>query len=151
MTTAARPARPPRRTTTPRTRIGLWFGRPLASFHLIVTIAVLLTVLGLVMVLSASSAESFAADESGYALFTQQLIGVALGVVAFYAALRLPVRYLRKLSFPLFLVSITMLMLVLMPIPHSPNFHLHHAGYHSFRLTLPLMFWGFIIFEGVRY
>ena len=115
MSTAAQPPRPARRTSPPRTRIGLWFGRPLASFHLIVTIAVLLTVLGLVMVLSASSAESFAADESGYALFTQQLIGVALGVVAFYVALRLPVRYLRKLSFPLFLVSLTMLMLVLIP------------------------------------
>lgn len=115
MTTTGQPPRSPRRTAAPRTRIGLWLGRPLASFHLIVTIAVLLTVLGLVMVLSASSAESFAADESGYALFTQQLIGVALGAVAFYTALRLPVRYLRKLSFPLFLVSITMLMLVLIP------------------------------------
>lgn len=40
-----------------RNRVGLWPARPLASFHLVVTIAVLLTVLGLVMVLSSSSVE----------------------------------------------------------------------------------------------
>lgn len=104
-----------RATRAPRSRIGLWLGRPLASFHLIVTIAVLLTVLGLVMVLSASSAEAVAADGSAYTLFVQQLIGVALGVVAFYVVLRTPVRILRKLSFPLFCLSVVMLMLVLIP------------------------------------
>ena len=38
----------------PRTRFGAWLARPLASFHLIVTITGLLTVLGLVMFLSSS-------------------------------------------------------------------------------------------------
>ncbi len=98
-----------------RTRVGVWLGRPLASFHLIVTIAALLTLLGLVMVLSSSAAEAYATDGSAYTLFTQQLIGVGLGVIAFFFALRASVRMLRKLSFPLFCLSVVMLMMVLIP------------------------------------
>ncbi|WP_243636764.1 putative lipid II flippase FtsW [Rhodococcus sp. Eu-32] len=98
-----------------RARVGVWLGRPLASFHLIVTVAALLTLLGLVMVLSSSAAEAYAADGSAYSLFTQQLIGVGLGVVAFYIALRMSVRFLRKISFPVFCLSIVLLMMVLIP------------------------------------
>ena len=82
------------------TRIGTWLARPLASFHLIVTIATLLTVLGLVMVLSASSVESYADGGSAYALFTQQAMFAAIGAVLFYLALRVPIRVLRKLVVP---------------------------------------------------
>ncbi len=104
-----------RKSPSPRTRIGLWLERPLASFHLIVTVAALLTILGLVMVLSSSAPEAYAAGGSAYSLFTQQLIGVCLGVVGFYIALRMSVRMLRKLSFPLFCMSVVMLMMVLIP------------------------------------
>ena len=53
-----------RKSPSPRTRIGLWLERPLASFHLIVTVAALLTILGLVMVLSSSAPAAYAADGS---------------------------------------------------------------------------------------
>ena len=47
-------------TKGPKTRIGAWLARPLwRRFHLVVTIATMLTVLGLVMVLSASSVEQY--------------------------------------------------------------------------------------------
>ena len=108
----ARPAAKPRQ---PKTRIGTWLARPLASFHLVVTIATLLTVLGLVMVLSASSVESYADGGSAYTLFTQQAIYAALGAVLFYIALRIPIRFLRKLSFPAFALSVLALILVLVP------------------------------------
>ncbi|GGG05486.1 putative lipid II flippase FtsW [Rhodococcoides trifolii] len=98
-----------------RLRMDAWTNRPLASFHLVVTVAALLTTLGLVMVLSASSVEAISSDGSAYSLFTQQLIGVGLGLIAFCLVLRVPVRLLRKLSFPLFLLSIVMLVLVLIP------------------------------------
>ncbi|MDV6278547.1 putative lipid II flippase FtsW [Rhodococcus erythropolis] len=98
-----------------RTRIGIWLERPLSSFHLVVAIAALLLTLGLTMVLSASAVESYANDGSSYTFFTQQVIGVALGVIAFYVALITPVRILRKYSFPAFLVSLVMLILVLIP------------------------------------
>ncbi|GAA4480365.1 putative lipid II flippase FtsW [Rhodococcus olei] len=98
-----------------RARFGAWLSRPLASFHLIVTIATLLTVLGLVMVLSASSVEAYADTGSAYGLFTQQVIYALLGAVMFYIALRTPVHLLRKLALPAFVASLVMLVLVLIP------------------------------------
>ncbi|MBF6174146.1 putative lipid II flippase FtsW [Nocardia blacklockiae] len=89
--------------------------RPLADFHLVVTIAALLTTLGLVMVLSASSVESYADGGSAYRLFIQQALFALVGAVLFYLALRLPLRRLRQLSFPLFAGSVLLLVLVLIP------------------------------------
>ena len=98
-----------------RGRFGAWLARPLASFHLVVTIAVLLTVLGLVMVLSSSSVGAVAAAGSAYGLFTSQLIFAALGMVIFYIALQIPVRLMRRFAFPAFAFSVVLLVLVLIP------------------------------------
>ena len=43
-------------------RFGAWLGRPMTSFHLIIAIAGLLTILGLIMVLSASGVRSYGAE-----------------------------------------------------------------------------------------
>ncbi|WP_430333021.1 putative lipid II flippase FtsW [Rhodococcus sp. ACT016] len=99
----------------PRTRIGAWLARPLTSFHLVVTIAILLTVLGLVMVLSSSSVESVAQDGSAYGKFISQLIFASLGFVIFYIALLIPVRVMRKWSLAAFGFTVVMLVLVLIP------------------------------------
>ncbi|WP_147134362.1 putative lipid II flippase FtsW, partial [Nocardia ninae] len=96
-------------------RFVAWLARPLASFHLVVTIATLLTVLGLVMVLSASSVEAYADGGSAYSLFIQQALFAAIGAVLFYLALRIPLRRLRQWSFPLFVLSVIGLVLVLIP------------------------------------
>ncbi|NLU82920.1 putative lipid II flippase FtsW [Rhodococcus sp. HNM0569] len=101
--------------SSPRSRIGAWLAHPLASFHLIVTVAFLLTGLGLVMVLSASSVEQYAAGGSAYSLFVTQAIFAVVGAVLFYLALRMPVRVWRQWSFPLFAVCMVMLVLVLVP------------------------------------
>ncbi|AOW92836.1 cell division protein FtsW [Rhodococcus sp. WMMA185] len=103
---------PPR---PPRTRIGTWLARPLASFHLVLTIAALLTVLGLVMVLSSSSVEAYASDGSAYTLFTRQVSFAGLGAILFYVALQLPIRLLRRLSFFAFAGTVVLLILVLIP------------------------------------
>ncbi|WP_072688530.1 putative lipid II flippase FtsW [Rhodococcus marinonascens] len=110
---APRTRKPPPRA--PRTRIGTWLSRPLASFHLVVTIAALLTVLGLVMVLSSSSVEAYASDGSAYTLFTRQVLFAGLGVVLFYVALQLPIRMMRRSSFLAFASTIILLVLVLIP------------------------------------
>ncbi|MDI9914286.1 putative lipid II flippase FtsW [Rhodococcus sp. IEGM 1379] len=102
-------------TQGPKTRIGAWLARPLASFHLVVTIAVMLTVLGLVMVLSASGVEQYTSGGSAYSLFFQQLIFAVLGSVLFYVALRIPAHTIRRFSFPVFVVVLIMLVLVLIP------------------------------------
>ncbi len=89
--------------------------RPLASFHLIVTLTVLLTTFGLVMVLSASSVEGYSKTGSSYGLFTTQLVFAALGVVLFYFAVRMPVRLMRRLAAPAIIITTIMLILVLIP------------------------------------
>ncbi|WP_028477579.1 putative lipid II flippase FtsW [Nocardia sp. CNY236] len=104
-----------RRTRESATRFGAWLARPLASFHLVVAIAALLTVLGLVMVLSASSVEAYADGGSAYSLFVRQAVFAVIGVVLFYLALRIPIRVLRHWSFPLFALSVLALVLVLVP------------------------------------
>nr|WP_040733473.1 putative lipid II flippase FtsW [Nocardia tenerifensis] len=96
-------------------RFVAWLARPLASFHLVVTIATLLTVLGLVMVLSASSVESYADGGSAFKLFNQQATYAAIGAVLFYLALRIPLKRLRQWSFPMFVLSVLGLVLVLIP------------------------------------
>ena len=55
--------------------------RPLASYHLVLTMAALMTSFGLIMVLSASSVEGYSADGSAYGLFANQVIFVVLGAV----------------------------------------------------------------------
>ncbi len=98
-----------------RARFGAWLARPLASFHLIVTIATLLTVLGLVMVLSASSVEAYADTGSAYGMFGTQVVFALIGAVLFYVALRIPINVLRTLALPAFAGSLVMLALVLIP------------------------------------
>ncbi|MFT4126488.1 MAG: putative lipid II flippase FtsW [Gordonia sp. (in: high G+C Gram-positive bacteria)] len=90
-------------------------GRPLASYHLIVTLAALLTVFGLVMVLSASSVEGYSKDGSAYGLFATQVIFALMGLVVFYFTLRVPVRMLRRCAAPLLIVTTILLGLVLVP------------------------------------
>ncbi|MFN3002307.1 putative lipid II flippase FtsW [Mycolicibacterium wolinskyi] len=99
----------------PRTRFGAWLGRPMTSFHLIIAVTALLTTLGLIMVLSASGVYSYDADGSPWAVFGRQVLWTAIGLVAFYVALRMPVKTLRRLAFPGFALTIVLLILVLIP------------------------------------
>ncbi|TPG28027.1 putative lipid II flippase FtsW [Mycolicibacterium hodleri] len=102
-------------TDAPRTRFGVWLGRPMTSFHLVIAVAALLVTLGLIMVLSASGVHSYDEDGSPWAIFAKQLLWTIVGLVAFYVALRTPVSFMRKMAFPGFLLTIIMLILVLIP------------------------------------
>ena len=99
----------------PRTRFGAWLGRPMTSFHLIIAVAALLTTLGLIMVLSASGVYSYDEDGSPWSVFARQVLWTLVGLIAFYAALRMPVNTMRRLAFPGFAVTIVLLVLVLIP------------------------------------
>ena len=99
----------------PRTRFGAWLGRPMTSFHLIIAIAALLTTLGLIMVLSASGVRSYDDDGSAWVIFGRQVLWTIVGLFACYLALRLPVRFMRRLAFSGFAATIAMLVLVLIP------------------------------------
>lgn len=96
-------------------RMGAWLGRPMTSFHLIVSVAALLVTLGLIMVLSASGVHSYDEDGSPWTIFSKQLMWTAIGLFAFWVALRIPVSFLRRTSFSMFAFTIFLLVLVLIP------------------------------------
>lgn len=99
----------------PRTRFGAWLSKPMTSFHLIIAVASLLVTMGLIMVLSASGVYSYDSDGSPWAVFGRQVLWTAVGLFAFYLALRMPVRIMRKLAFSGFALTVILLVLVLVP------------------------------------
>ncbi len=100
---------------SPRARFGAWLGRPMTSFHLIVAITALLTTLGLTMVLSASGVRSYGDDGSAWVIFGKQVLWTVIGVIGAYVSMRMPIRFLRRVAFPGYLVTIILLVLVLVP------------------------------------
>lgn len=94
---------------------GAWLSRPMTSFHLMVSVAGLLTTLGLIMVLSASGVHSYDRDGSPWSIFGRQVMWAAVGLFACWFALRLPVSFLRRVAFAGFAATIVMLVLVLIP------------------------------------
>ncbi|WP_051772054.1 putative lipid II flippase FtsW [Saccharothrix sp. NRRL B-16314] len=105
-----------RRAVTVRTSLTAWLGRPLADFHLLLAIFGMLTVLGLIMVLSASAPDAAAAGESAYSVFKKQLLYVCVGAVVFLVVLRIPLRTIRHVSTMAMLVCVILLVLVLTPL-----------------------------------
>ena len=59
---------------------------------LLTTTIIALLVVGIVMILSASSVQSFASYGSSFVFFKKQLVSVALGLVAFLLAYRIDYR-----------------------------------------------------------
>lgn len=99
----------------PPAQFGAWLARPMTSFHLTVSVAALLTTLGLIMVLSASGVHSYGEDGTPWSIFGRQVMWAALGLFACWVALRLPVHFLRRTAFAGFAVTIVLLVLVLIP------------------------------------
>jgi cell division protein FtsW len=99
----------------PRARFGAWLGRPMTSFHLIIAVASLLTTLGLIMVLSASGVRSYGDDGSAWVIFGKQVLWTVIGLIGCYVALRMKVRFLRRVAFTGYVVTVILLVLVLVP------------------------------------
>src|SRR3954451_20711645 len=106
-TVGARTAAKPRAITA--------FARPLASYHLALGAGALLILLGLIMVLSASSVASYASSGSSFSVFEKQALWFALGLPGLFLGLRLPTRITRKLGSPLLLLALVALVAVLVP------------------------------------
>ncbi|OLR94192.1 putative lipid II flippase FtsW [Actinokineospora bangkokensis] len=118
---ARRPARAPGRVAAVRVALTAWLGRPLASFHLVLAVFGLLTVLGLVMVLSASSVVSFRTGDGLYTVFIKQLVYVGVGSVVFWLALRTPLEKIASYSGAVLIASIACLAAVLTPLGATLN------------------------------
>ncbi|HEY6425297.1 MAG TPA: putative lipid II flippase FtsW [Pseudonocardiaceae bacterium] len=109
------------RVSAARDQLTTWLARPLSSLHLVLAVFGLLTLFGLVMVLSASNVESYTRAGSSYEVFVQQLAFCGLGLVLFWAGLRMPVRLIRGTSGLFLLLCIVLLVAVLSPLGSEIN------------------------------
>jgi cell division protein FtsW len=86
--------------------------RPLTSYYLLISSSALLLVIGLTMVFSTTSVRSYVEDGSALAAFSNQALFAFIGLVAFWACQRLPVRTYRALALPALGVSLVLLLLL---------------------------------------
>ncbi|MEV0287579.1 MULTISPECIES: putative lipid II flippase FtsW [unclassified Kribbella] len=89
--------------------------RPLTSYHILLGATGLLLVLGLLMVLSASSVLSLRANGNSYTIFIRQLIWVGVGLPMAYVASRMTPRHFRMLAYVALLGSVFLLVLTYIP------------------------------------
>lgn len=88
---------------------------PLMNYYLILIVVTILTILGLVMVMSSSMSWSIRDDSSAWAQASRQTILVAIGVFVMWVALRTKLATIRRFSGLLLAVSIVLLIAVLIP------------------------------------
>jgi cell division protein FtsW len=94
-------------------RIAFLLNHPLSTYYLLLGTTLLLLVLGLIMVLSASSIESFRVFGSAYTLVQRQALFAILGVVAMFFASRTSVQFWRAFAWVLMVVAFGLLVSVL--------------------------------------
>ncbi len=115
---ATRPA--PGALGTLRRWSGLGDVDPSPSF-LLAASASFLVIFGLIMVLSASSVESYAATGSPFATALKQAGFAAAGVPLALLASRLPLRWWRRLAWPVLVVALVLQVLVFTPLGVEAN------------------------------
>jgi cell division protein FtsW len=127
--TAAPPSKPQARATTRReepTRFGTWLQRldsPVTSYYVLLSVAVVLVVIGLIMVLSASSVKSLVQTDNAtpYVYFRKQLQFAVLGGIAMLVSARVPIRTWKALSVPILVGALFLQVLVFTPLGVSVN------------------------------
>ncbi len=94
-------------------RIGLLLNHPLSTYYLILGATILLLVLGLLMVLSASSVESVRTFGSAYTLVQRQALFAVAGVIALVLAARTSVQFWRQGAWVFLAIAFALLVAVL--------------------------------------
>jgi cell division protein FtsW len=89
--------------------------RSTTSYVFLFGVLAVLGLVGLVMVLSASSVLAVREDRSSWFYFTRQLVGVALGCALFLVTVRVDYRRWRQWSLALYVVALGLLLAVLVP------------------------------------
>ncbi|MFB9314921.1 putative lipid II flippase FtsW [Nocardioides plantarum] len=84
--------------------------RPLTTYYLLLSAAGLLLVIGLVMVLSSSSVFSYRATGDSYTIVRRQLVWVVVGLPCAWIASRVSHRWIRRLAYPAFSLSLVLLL-----------------------------------------
>jgi len=91
-----------------------WFAFNKSSLILLI-VSLILTGLGLIFVFEASASESFELFGNQYVLVQQHLLGLAIGIPLMLMAMFIPSRWWIKISPILFITSLVMLVMVLIP------------------------------------
>jgi cell division protein FtsW len=95
-----------------------WFERlesPVTTYYLLLSATTMLVIIGLVMVLSASSVTSFQDTNSSFTVFFNQLRYAVVGVIGALVATRFSVSTWKRLSVPLLAAAISLQALVFVP------------------------------------
>ncbi len=88
---------------------------PVTTYYLLLSATAMLVVIGLVMVLSASSVTSYQDTKSSYTVFFTQLESAVVGVIGAFIATRVPLITWKRLSVPAMVAAILMQLLVFVP------------------------------------
>ncbi|WP_405893300.1 putative lipid II flippase FtsW [Streptomyces sp. NBC_00104] len=110
-------SRPPRENPVRRlrTRARKAWDRPLTAYYLILGGSLLITVLGLVMVYSASQITALQKSLPGTFFFRKQFLAAAIGTVLLLVASRMPVKLHRALAYPILAGCVFLMALVQVP------------------------------------
>jgi cell division protein FtsW len=120
----AAPGRARAATTREDGRVGSWLHRldsPVTSYYVLLSVTVVLIVIGLIMVLSASSVKSLVQSDNAtpYLYFRKQLQFALMGAVGLFVASRIPIRTWKALSVVILVGSVLMQLLVFTPLGFS--------------------------------
>ncbi|MET0735853.1 MAG: putative lipid II flippase FtsW [Microbacterium sp.] len=118
--TRTRPSTPPaepkaRRGLAARVSLGKVFAPVPSEFLLIASTAVLLTIFGLVMILSATSAVATAQGLPPYEAVLKQAVFAAVGIPLMFIASRLPVTFWKRAAWPALIGATVFQLLVFVP------------------------------------
>ncbi|WP_349427742.1 putative lipid II flippase FtsW [Microbacterium sp. LWS13-1.2] len=115
------PEPPARRGLAARVSLGRVFAPVPSEFLLIASTALLLTVFGLVMVLSATSATATAAGEAPWEMVIKQVVFAVIGIPLMFIASRLPVAFWKKMAWPALIFGVAFQLLVFTPLGHGAD------------------------------
>ncbi|WP_407343439.1 putative lipid II flippase FtsW [Pengzhenrongella phosphoraccumulans] len=101
-------------------RLGAW-NSAVTSYYVLTGATAVLVVLGLVMVLSSSSVESLAVDQSPYTEFAKQARYALIGLPVLWVASRLPTDLYKKVGWVALAVACLLQLLVFTPLGLSAN------------------------------
>ncbi|MFC8502348.1 putative lipid II flippase FtsW [Pedococcus sp. NPDC057267] len=112
------------------------FDSPVTSYYVLLSVSVVLVVIGLIMVLSASSVMSLVATHNStpYLFFRKQLMFAVLGGLVMLGASRIPVRGWKALSLPILGGSVLAMLLVFTPLGVTVNGNRNWIGAGSFTI-----------------
>ncbi len=99
---------------TPRRGVGSWLSHhPLSPYYLLLGTSLLLLLLGVIMVLSASSVLSLRVHGSSFTLASRQALFAVVGVVLMLIMSRRSVTFYRRIAYPALLFALVALVAVL--------------------------------------